>query len=116
MLGPDGDQLYAVDEADPYDPTGRDPSEELYAVRDGRLHTRDGNELAPVAGPLGDGSTPVSAATVNLDGSRAAGVSPEGGDLVVADLAASTARRRRRRGRGWRREPRSCPPSRPTSC
>ncbi|MDO9456123.1 LpqB family beta-propeller domain-containing protein [Nocardioides sp.] len=87
VRGADGDDLYAVDEADSYDPNGADPTEELYAVRDRKLHTRDGNELVPVRGVFGSGASPVRTATPNLDGTRAAGVGLEGRSLLVADLA-----------------------------
>ncbi|MCW2815328.1 MAG: hypothetical protein JWN84_2783 [Nocardioides sp.] len=87
VLGPGGDGLYSVDAADAYGPAGPDPTEELYAVRGRRLHTRDGNELLPVDGVFGDGTTPVRTATANLDGTLAAGVGTGGRSLLVAELA-----------------------------
>jgi hypothetical protein len=85
LRGPDGEETYSVEEADAYAPTGDDPTEDLYVVRDRALHTRDGNELVAVAGPFG-GVRPIADATVNLNGTRAAGLGLERRSLAVADL------------------------------
>jgi hypothetical protein len=85
LLGPDGEETYAVDDA-AYAPTGEDPSTDLYVVRDRALHTRAGNELEPVRGPFG-GSRPIADAAVSISGTRAAALGLERRSLVVADLA-----------------------------
>lgn len=87
VLAPDGGELFDVRDADRYSPNGDDPSTDLYAVRDRRLQRRDGNELVPVAGAFGDGSTPVGVATPSIDGRRAAVVAPGGRSLLLGDLA-----------------------------
>ncbi|WP_148614015.1 LpqB family beta-propeller domain-containing protein [Nocardioides rubriscoriae] len=89
VLGPDGDQLYAVEEAARYGPNGPDPTQQLFAVRDRRLAVREGNELQPVSGVFGTGAAPVRAATPNLDGTLVAGVGVEGRRLLVGDLNAA---------------------------
>ncbi|WP_139978201.1 LpqB family beta-propeller domain-containing protein [Nocardioides litoris] len=90
VRGPEGQELYDVDEADLFGPTGPDPSTDLYAVRDQALQVRDGNELVPVPGPLG-GERPVRSAVPDIPGVRAAGVTPDGGTLVLADLVEAGA-------------------------
>ena len=87
VLAPDGDERYEVSEADRYGPNGPDPSTDLFAVRDHRLQRRDGNELKAVPGVFGNGDVPISTATPNIDGSRAAAVAVGRRNLVVADLA-----------------------------
>ncbi len=92
VLGPDGDQVYAVAEAARLGPNGPAPDEQLYAVRGNRLHVREGNELQPVSGVFGTGAAPVSVATPNLDGTRVAAVGVQGRTLLVGSLGATSGR------------------------
>lgn len=86
VRGPDGEEVYQIDEADPYDTNGPRPSLDLYAVQDGRLAVGNGNELDPVEGPFGD-DVAVRAGAPNIDGTRAAVVGLQGRSMLLAELA-----------------------------
>ncbi len=87
---PGGSDDYPVENADAYDPNGFPASADLYAVRAGALAVRDGNELSAVAGPFGTGELALEAATPNIEGSHAAGVT-DGGTVLVSAAIESAA-------------------------
>ncbi|CAN5378551.1 MtrAB system accessory lipoprotein LpqB [soil metagenome] len=80
---PDGDSEYPVADAVTYDPNGDGSSSDLYALRDGILTVRDGNELLPLAGPFGVRNVDIRSAALNLDASEAAAVSADGTRVLL---------------------------------
>lgn len=87
VRGPDGEEEYGIEDADVFDPIGASSSRDLFALRDGILARRDGNELEPVPGALGAGGLDPRVASVSLDASIGAAVTRDGRRLLVTPLA-----------------------------
>lgn len=84
---PGGGTTYDVDDAVQYDPSGDRPSTSIYGLSDGKLGVLDDQgRMEPAAGPLGNRSLGLRSVTVNLDGTRAAGVGAGGSAVVVAPM------------------------------
>jgi hypothetical protein len=86
---PDGVSSYRVDGGDQFDPAGWQASPLLYGLRDGRLSSGAGGALDPVSGPLGAEALGVRSVGVSLTANRAAGVSDDGGSVIVAPVSGS---------------------------
>ncbi len=92
---PDGGTDYAVDAADAFDPAVDGSSTDIFGLRGGALVVRDGNELRNLPGPLGVPEADLRSAAVNLDATRAAGVTADGTTVREApvDLEATRSER-----------------------
>lgn len=89
LAGADGE--YGVTEGQQYDPAGAGAGATvnplLYGLRDGHLVSGSASELEPAPGPLGeDTNHGLRSISVNLDASRAVGVSTAGTSLVRAPV------------------------------
>jgi len=84
VRGPGGSPLYDVTEAQQYNPSGASASPDIYALVDGMLARREGNELQPTTGPFGTRKFGLRAVAVSLDAARAAAVSIDGRRLLIA--------------------------------
>jgi hypothetical protein len=83
---PSGDTEYPVNRDQQFDPAGADANPLLYGLRDGRLVYGEADSLATARGPFGEDAGGVRSVSVNLDASRAAAVSSDGGSLLVAPV------------------------------
>ena len=81
---PDGGTQYAVDAAGKYDPTVAGASTDIFGLRDGALVVRDGNQLRNLPGPLGGPDVTLRAGAVNLNATRAVGVTTDGTTVLEA--------------------------------
>nr|WP_246298698.1 LpqB family beta-propeller domain-containing protein [Nocardioides panaciterrulae] len=85
---PGGVSEVSVEEGAAYDPTGFRSSSLLYGLRDGLLVSGTASGLDPVDGPLGQDREGIRSLAVNLDATRAAGVTDDGSAVVVAPVHA----------------------------
>jgi hypothetical protein len=69
-----------------YDPTGVTASGDLFALLDGRLVRGSMGDLEATRGPLGSTRLGLREVSVNLSGTRAAGVSGDGSAVLVAPV------------------------------
>ncbi len=92
IVGPSGSPQVSLQFGSAYDPNGVPASTDLYALDRGRVVTGRMGELAPTLGPLGQEDPPVDLRSigVNLAGSRVAGTTATGSELVVAPTEAPT--------------------------
>lgn len=90
---PGGVSAYRVDGGAEYDPAGWQPSPLLYGLRDGRLASGDSGTLDPESGPLGVEALGLRSVGVNLSGTQAAGVTTDGGSVVVGPVGDGDAGR-----------------------
>lgn len=92
IVGPSGSPQVSLQFGSAYDPNGVPASTDLFALDRGRVVTGRMGELSPTLGPLGQEEAPVDLRSigVNLAGTRVAGVSATGAELVVAPTEAPT--------------------------
>jgi hypothetical protein len=92
IVGPSGSPQVSLQFGSAYDPNGVPASTDLYALDRGRVVTGRMGELAPTLGPLGqeDPVVDLRSIGVNLAGTRVAGVTATGSELVVAPTEAPT--------------------------
>ena len=81
-------KLYGGPGFDPnkFDPTGARASGDLFGLVDGRVVRGSITSLAPTSGPLGTQRFGISSIGVNLSGDRVAGISGDGGAVLVAPV------------------------------
>lgn len=83
---PGGVSQLQVEQGSAYDPTGLQASTMLYALRDGLLVSGPPDGLTAVDGPMGRTDLGVRTISVNLDGTRVAGVSADGSRLLLTSV------------------------------
>jgi hypothetical protein len=69
-----------------HDPTGVQATSQLFALREGRLVFGPADDLAPATGPLGATDAGVASIGVDLTGTRVAGVTAGGNQLLLTDV------------------------------
>jgi len=84
-----GDSQVSVDQGAAFDPTGFQSSPLLYGLRNGLLVSGPASRLTPVDGPLGKEPYGLLSLAVNLDATRAAGVSGGGHAVLVGPVHGS---------------------------
>lgn len=87
--GPGGSTQVNLDVGSAYDPNGVRPSAELFALDRGLLVSGEIGAFEPTAGPLGTVDLGVRSVGVDLTGARAAAVTDDGADLLVAPVQAA---------------------------
>ncbi|MCB8958251.1 MAG: GerMN domain-containing protein [Nocardioides sp.] len=90
---PGGVSSYRVDGGAEYDPAGFQASPDLYGLSRGRLVSGSAAALTPVDGPLGRTSYDLRSVGVSLDATGAAGVSSDGGSVLVGPVGAHSGPR-----------------------
>jgi hypothetical protein len=81
-----GDGEFEVTQGSAYDPAGFEASPLLYGLRDGLLVSGTPDALEAVDGPLGTARAGVRSVGVNLDATKVAGITADGGSVVVAPV------------------------------
>ncbi len=87
--GPGGSTQVNLDVGSAYDPNGVRPSAELFALDAGCSSRARSAPSSPPLGPLGTVDLGVRSIGVDLAGSRVAGVTDDGADLLVAPVEAA---------------------------
>ena len=82
----EGRPVFPMDRGRFYDPTGFQATSALFALREGRLVLGAPGNLAPADGPMGRDDLDVGAISVDLAGTRVAGVRSGGGRILVTDV------------------------------
>ena len=82
----EGSPVIAMDRGRFYDPTGFQATSELFALREGRLVLGEPGELSQASGPLGQRNYGLGAIGVDLSGTKVAGVTTEGDQILVTDV------------------------------
>ena len=82
----EGEPVFPMDRGRFYDPTGFDATSQLFALREGRLVLGEPGDLSQAGGPMGEEDLGVDAVSVDLAGTRAAGVTSNGERILVTDV------------------------------